>query len=384
MEANLLGRMPVENAETKEEYDIESLSIAQVCPRYHPYIGGVETHVKEISERLAKRGVHIEVLTTDPKGDQIKSEEVNGVTIRRFKSWAPSESYYFSEELRNYLKKNSQKYDVIHAHSYHAFPSLYASWSRGKARLVFTPHYHGEGHTPLRNLLHKPYRPIGGAIFRRADRIVAVSEYEKQLILKNFKVNESIIEVVPNGVNKEEFKGLKRREKNHRTILCVTRLEEYKGVQHLIRVLPELEEDIKLEIVVRGSYQKNLFSIINDLGIKTRVEIVGGIERSELLQRYVDADLFALLSRNEAYGITVAEALAAGTPCVVAKASALTEWVDDKNCFGVNLPSKLPELRSVIGKVIGNRVSGVNLLDWDEVSEKLIKLYGKTKLSAGL
>jgi glycosyltransferase involved in cell wall biosynthesis len=370
--------MLVENTQRIEKNDSENLSVAQVCPRYYPYIGGVETHVKEISERLSKRGVHIEVLTTDPKGDQSKSEEINGVTIRRFKSWAPSESYYFSEELRDYLKRNSKKYDIIHAHSYHAFPSLYASWSIGKARFIFTPHYHGEGHTPLRNLLHEPYRPIGGAIFRKADKVISVSEYEKKLILKDFKVDESIIEVIPNGINKEEFKGLSRREKNYRAILCVTRLEEYKGVQHLIRVLPELEEDIKLEIVGRGSYQRRLFSIVNELGIENRVEIVSGLDRSELLQRYVDADLFALLSRNEAYGITVAEALAAGTPCIVTKASALTDWVDDKNCFGVNLPIQLQELRLVIGKVIGNRVSGVNLLDWDDVSERLIKLYKKT------
>lgn len=373
--------MPVENTNSDEAYESKNLTIAQVCPRYHPYIGGVETHVKEISERLSKRGFNVEVLTTDPKGDQVKSEEINGVTVRRFKSWAPSESYYFSQELRDYLKRNSKKYDVIHAHSYHAFPSLYASRNAGKARFIFTPHYHGEGHTPLRNLLHEPYRPIGSGIFRRADKIVSVSEYEKQLILKDFRVDESIIEVIPNGINKEEFRGLRRRQKSHRTILCVTRLEEYKGVQHLIRVLPQLEEDIKLEIVGKGSYQQKLFSIINDLGIKPRVEIVSGIDRNELLQRYVDADLFALLSRNEAYGITVAEALAAGTLCIVAKASALTEWVDDKNCYGVNLPIQLPELKLTIEKVIGNRVSDVNLLDWDEVSERLIKLYREPKLS---
>jgi glycosyltransferase involved in cell wall biosynthesis len=370
--------MLVENTQGIKKYDSENLSVAQVSPRYHPYIGGVETHVKEISERLSKRGVHIEVLTTDPKGDQPKFEELNGVTVRRFRSWAPSESYYFSEELRDYLKRNSNKYNVIHAHSYHAFPSLYASWSFGNARFIFTPHYHGEGHTPLRNLLHEPYRPIGGAIFKKADQIISVSEYEKQLILKNFKVDESIIEVIPNGINKEEFKGLIRREKNHRVILCVTRLEEYKGVQHLIRMLPELEEDIKLEIVGRGSYQEKLFSIVNELGIKNRVEIISGIDRGELLQRYVDADLFVLLSRNEAYGITVAEALAAGTPCVVAKTSALTDWVDDKNCFGVNLPIQQTELKEVIKKVIGRRVSSVNLLDWNDVTEKLIKLYRKT------
>jgi glycosyltransferase involved in cell wall biosynthesis len=353
----------------------KQLSVAQICPRYHPYIGGVETHVKEISERLSKRGIHVEVLTTDPKGDQSSSEEINGVTIRRFKSWAPSESYYFSNELYDYLRKNAKNYDIIHAHSYHAFPSLYVSWSKGDTIFMFTPHYHGEGHTPLRKLLHKPYYPIGSGIFKKADKVISVSEYEKRLILKDFNLDESMIEIIPNGINKEEFKNLNRREKDHRTLLSVTRLEEYKGVQHLIRVLPQLEEDITLEIIGKGSFQSNLLSIVKDLGLQKRVTIESGINRKELLQKYVDADLFALLSRNEAYGITVAEALAANTPCIVANSTALTDWVDDENCFGINLPIQLPELSALIRKTMGKKVSGVKILDWNDITDTMIKLY---------
>jgi 1,2-diacylglycerol 3-alpha-glucosyltransferase len=44
------------------------LKIAQVCPRYFPYIGGVETNVKEISERLVLENHDVEVITTDPSG----------------------------------------------------------------------------------------------------------------------------------------------------------------------------------------------------------------------------------------------------------------------------------------------------------------------------
>ena len=89
------------------------MKIAQVCPRYHPYIGGVETHVKEVSERLAKRGHEVEVLTTDPRGDLPKQEIIDGVIVRRFKSWAPGEAYYFSGALKRYLTENSRSYDVV-------------------------------------------------------------------------------------------------------------------------------------------------------------------------------------------------------------------------------------------------------------------------------
>jgi glycosyltransferase involved in cell wall biosynthesis len=358
-----------------EERGEDRRIVAQVCPRYHPYIGGVETHVKEISERLAKRNFGVEVLTTDPKGDLPRCEEIGGVTVRRFRSWAPSEAYYFSGALSSYLGENASRYDLIHAHSYHAFPSLYAARNKGKTRLFFTPHYHGEGHSFLRKLLLKPYRVLGAGIFRNAEKVVSVSEYEKGLILRDFDIPAPKIEVIPNGVNKEEFVGLKRGEKAHRTILSVGRLEEYKGMQDLVGVLPELEGDVRLDIVGRGPYADQLSDLVKSLGLTGRVEIVGGIERSELLQRYVDADLFALLSHNEAYGITVAEALAAGTPCIVAKASALSEWVDDKNCFGLDVPIDRLKLKQLIGVVMGKVVSDVVLLDWDDVTERLIKIY---------
>lgn len=129
------------------------MRIAQVCPRYHPDTGGVETHTKEISERLAEKGFEIEVLTTDPYGELPKEEIINSVRVKRFRSWAPNENYHFSNELRKYLARNSDDHDIIHAHSYHDFPALHAAQAKNRNKLVFTPHYHGEGHTFFRNTL---------------------------------------------------------------------------------------------------------------------------------------------------------------------------------------------------------------------------------------
>lgn len=72
------------------------MKIAQVCQRYHPFIGGVEAHVEAINRKLVKRGFEIEVLTMDPHGALPKEEEKDGVNVKRFKSWAPGESYFFS------------------------------------------------------------------------------------------------------------------------------------------------------------------------------------------------------------------------------------------------------------------------------------------------
>jgi glycosyltransferase involved in cell wall biosynthesis len=111
------------------------------------------------------------------------------------------------------------------------------------------------------------------------------------------------------------------------------------------------------------------------LKLEKRVSFSESLPRKELLQKYVNADLFALLSRHEAYGISVAEALASRTPCIVANASALQEWVDNKNCFGLNYPIELDALADLINHRIGKKVDEVYLTDWNENVEKLSRLY---------
>jgi len=350
------------------------MKILQVCPKYFPDTGGVEEHAKNISERLAKK-FEVSVFATDPAGKLPKEELVNNVKVIRFKSWASCEAYYFSATLKKYLAKYSNSFDIVHAHNYGALPALYAAQTKGKNKLVFTPHYHGTGHTFFRALLHKPYKFLGKTIFENAEKIVCVSNYEKSLILKKFKVDEEKIVVIPNGVNLEEFKGLKRKKKSFKTVLCVGRLEKYKGIQYLIEVLRLLESDVVLEIVGKGPYKENLVKLAKKLNLTERVKFLQGLPRSELLQKYVDADVFVLLSKHEAYGLSVAEALCAGTPCIVANTSALTEWVDGENCFGIDYPIDLNALADLIKKTSGKSVCKQAILDWSEVTDRLVRLY---------
>jgi len=216
------------------------LKIAQVCPRYHPDVGGVETHVREISERLVQKGFDVEVICTDPSGKLQKKDEVNGVKITRLRSIAPNDAFFFAPQIYDYLRRN--EYDIIHAHSYHAFPALFVALAKKDRALVFTPHYHGAGHSFIRNLLLKPYRLLGAGIFKKADKVVCVSQFELNLINEHFNVPASKLIHIPNGINLDEFKDVKPLERKHKTILFVGRLEKYKGVQRIIQALPLLED----------------------------------------------------------------------------------------------------------------------------------------------
>jgi glycosyltransferase involved in cell wall biosynthesis len=385
------------------------MKIIQVCPRYYPDIGGVETHVKEISERLVKRGFEVEVVCTKPflkkksftkklffkketftkekirkkafsKKKKCDVEIIKGVTVMRFRSIAPSDAYFFAPQIYFYLTK--AKCDVIHAHSYHALPAFFAALAKNDRKFVFTSHYHGRGHTILRNILHTPYKFIGSRIFRKADRVICVSRYEKELTKGIFGLSDEKLVCVPNGVNLEEFRT-KDGVKDKKTILYVGRLERYKRVQHIIRALPYLD-GYRLVIVGKGPYGGELRKLAFRIDVNGKIEWLKDLSREELLEQYKSAGVFVFLSSFEAFGITVAEALASGTPCIVAETGALKEFIDEKICFGLRNPENVNELAEKIIEVSNLKLK-INLSDlpkdkikirsWDEVVDEHEKIY---------
>lgn len=350
---------------------VRSMKILQVCPRYYPDIGGAEEHIRNISERLAEKH-DVSVFTTDPSRKLPREEEINGVNVRRFGSFAPNEAFYFSLGIVGELKKSV--FDVVHGHGFHSFPFFFSRCAKTR-KFVVTTRYHGSGHTSIRNFLFSLYKPLGMRILRDADDIICISNYEKNLLLSHFKIEKEKVRVIPNGITKNEFANLKKGDKrSHRTILCVARLEKYKGIHYLIEVLPKLDEDICLQIVGKGPYKNELVKLANK-PVKSRVKFYQDLPRKELLQLYANADLFVSLSKYEAFGNTISEALASRTPCIVADTSALSEWIDGKNCFGIDYPIDVDVLVKSINKVIGREVEGVNLLDWDDVVKELETIY---------
>lgn len=354
------------------------MNILQVTPVYYPSIGGVEEHVRSICERIARKH-KVTVYTTNHSGKLPEEETLNNVRIKRFECWSPHGTYHISRSLKKQLHETLDEFDIVHAHSYHAFPALYVAQAKSRTPFVFTPHYNGGGGTRFRDFLHILYKSWGSGIFREADRIVCVSRYEKELIAKDFGVDESKLLFIPNGVNLAEFDALKKSKKESRTILTVARLEKYKGVQYLVNALPKLDNDIILEIVGTGSYKSNLISLAKRLVVSERVRFYDGFdpitERTQLLERYVNADVFALLSKREAMPITLIEALAARTPCIVSGIPFLTEWVDNISCFRVSYPVNIDELASLIRQVIGRSIETRRVLDWNEAVNRLEEVY---------
>lgn len=347
------------------------MKILQVSHGYYPAIGGIEEHVRNISERLARKH-EVVVFTGGYHGGIPKEEEINGVLVRRFRSFAPNNAYHLSLDIARELRRH--EFDIVHGHNYHALLLYFCRYAKAR-KFVVTTHYHGHGHTWLRDLLIRLYKPFGKRILDDASKIIAVSNYEKELLMRDFGIEESKIKFIPNGINYAEFQGLGKANKNPKTILYVGRLEDYKGVQYIIRTLPLLNSDFCLQIVGTGVHKEKLVKLVDKLGLSSRVSFCQGLSREELIQRYARAGVFVLLSQYEASSLVVAEALAARVPCVVANTLALKEWVNGKDCFGIDYPIDSNQLADLIKQASEAKVTATKIWDWDEVAEQISRLY---------
>jgi glycosyltransferase involved in cell wall biosynthesis len=326
--------------------------------------------VREVATRLTKRGHNVTVFTADA-GKDVSSEMIDdGVRVRRFQSFNPGDAFYIAPQIA--LAVRRAEADVVHAHNYHAIPLLFSTLAVAKEKLVITTHYHGGSASTTRDRLLSVYHRIGQWAIRQADVVIAVGHWEYEQLSSDFDIEASII---PNGIDIDRFRIAESAQRDYPYLLTVGRLKEYKGVQHIIRVLPEFPKH-ELLIVGSGSYKKELVRLARKLRIKDRVNFVGYINDKKLAQLYAGAEAYITLSRFEAYGMTVPEALAAGTPCVVLRRAALNDWISYSGVIGVDTTS-LDELRYNISVAMNTDINKIELPTWDTVTSELEVAYSE-------
>lgn len=344
------------------------MRVVQVVPQYPPRTGGVETHVAEVSERLVERGHDVTVVTADADGLTTSAESRGGVHVVRNPGFSPGGAFHIAPGIIRSVRGLDA--DVVHAHNYHALPVLFAAIGASNTPFVVTPHYHGGSASAIRDRLLDAYRPFGARALRSADAVVAVSEWEQGELRADFDVDATVI---PNGIDVERFRNATPVERDRPYLLTVGRLEAYKGVQDVIRALPELPS-FDLVVAGDGPYRDELERVADREGVRERVEFRGYVPDDDLPGLYAGAVVYLLLSRFEAYGITVGEALAAGTPCVVRPAGALVNWESSDGC--VLLSNGIPDAVNVARS---RTTDPSSLPTWDDAVDSLTDVYGSVE-----
>lgn len=315
------------------------MRIAQVVASYHPKMGGVEAVARRLAHGCVQAGDHVTVLT-HKLDDSPGQEWVDGVRVLRFPLTIKGRNYQASRALFRYIKENSAEFDLVHAHSYHTLMGHAAV--RTRLPFVFTPHYHGTGHTSFRAALHRVYRPLGSRQFRAADAISCNSESERALVLRDFPWTAAKLVTIPLGTDViRPAAGNDSLELIEPVLLAVGRLERYKNVDLVIDAFRALPLPASLVVVGEGPERVRLEQYAKESAQK-RILFTGKISDQMLQQLFAQASLVVSASDHESFGLTVAEGLASGARVL---ASAIPAHREVAERAGADAPMALVDVR---------------------------------------
>lgn len=357
----------------------ERFRVLQVSARFPPDVGGVETHVAEVAPRLLGLGFDVRVLTTDRAASRASSATVDGVPVTRVPAYPRGRDYYLAPALVREIRKS--RADLIHLQGYHTLVAPLTMATAAWAGIPYVVSFHSGGHpSALRQRLRGAQRTVLRPGLRRAARLIPVSRFELELFRRSLALSESRFRLVRNGATLPVPRSL--RESGGARVVCVGRLERYKGQRRLVAAWPHLVRrvpDARLRILGVGPEAVPLADLIAGLGMQDRIEI-GSIpagDRQAMADAVGAANLACLLSDYEAHPVSVMEALAVGTPTLVSRTSGLTELVDDGLALGLAPDASAEAIADAISAALADppSIDLGRLPTWDTCAEQLRDVY---------
>jgi glycosyltransferase involved in cell wall biosynthesis len=322
--------------------------------------GGLDIHVQEISKELAKRN---EVFLVLPKFNSPKKNpgwvKIIPVKCKLRKSLSSSVSEY----NRNIVKAcRNLDFDIIHSHDWFGVEASRILRKRTGRPWILTLHsleYMRSCVSGKRTVMER--LEMEGA--KGCDKVIAVSRFMKDCIVKNCGIEQGKIEVVYNSAsirkgNPERIRKALGLGKSPMA-LFVGRLSQQKGVEYLIYSAKSVLEKIpeaRFVIVGEGHLKESLEKFSMHIGLGGKVVFPGFVPETDLASYYSAADVFVYPSIYEPFGISVLESLLSGTPAITSEQAGILE--------------RLPEMGSV---------AAVRAGDSKELAEKMVYFLRRRK-----
>jgi L-malate glycosyltransferase len=320
------------NKQTKSK----KLSILHTVEFYHPHVGGAETVVQQISERLAKRGHHVEIATT--KLPDRNFQELNGVIIHEFDIAGNLTTGFRGTDIQRYR-------DFLHNHPANVAMNYAAQqWATD---LAFSALEKTKG-SRINIIAPCGYSALQDA---RTIRWPQFSDYFNKIIPMTIPLYDAAIYhssmykdyefatlhgfqnsvVIPNGVDEEEFlRGplINFREKYNITTqymgLCVANFYRDKGHDRIIEAVRQMNRS-DFSMVFIGKDGSELIELQRHAqGLN--VYFLVNIPREDTVAAYHTADIFLFGSYIEASPLVIIEAKASKTPFVSTDCGNVKEW----------------------------------------------------------
>jgi glycosyltransferase involved in cell wall biosynthesis len=372
---------------------------------YPPVGGGAGQATAELARRLAARGETVHVVTAgaapadaivargQPAGPGTGEPHVHRVRSRRrgVHHAGYGGAWGYLVRALPVVRRLSRRHPFDLVHVFFSLPTGALIPVAGLGDVPLVVSLRGSdvpGYDPRLTRLHGALRPLTRRIWRRADRVVAVSDELGRLARD--ALPDLPYSVTHNGVDLELFHPAAPAPPERGgplRCLAVARLVERKGLEELLLALSRLERGrAQLEIVGSGPREPLLRKLTKRLGLDDRVRFVGPLGRPAVAERYRHADLFTLTPRQEAFGNVFAEALASGVPIVATRSGGTPEIVTHgengllvpprdpaATAAAIDCLARDPQLRAAMAR--RNRARAEASLSWETAAQRYLDLY---------
>ncbi len=219
-----------------------------------------------------------------------------------------------------------------------------------------------------------------------ADGIVCVGEDEYAA----YRDRHPHVIYLPNGVDCKAFAAARGRSREGRDglrMVCVARIDRQKNQMMLVEALARHPE-MRLRLVgpvTQPDYRDEIAARADELGVAGRLEIVGALKpgSAELAEEYANADVFALPSRHEPFGIVVLEAWASGVPVVASAVGGLQRLcAANDGAAQLFAPGDAADFDAALARALRTREAMVaegfaaaKKYDWRILSARLVEFY---------
>lgn len=371
------------------------MKILIITPTYFPKRGGTEQVIYDVSAEFSKLGEKIEILSIAKEKNWPKYEIINNIPIHRISQTTFSPKYLV-ENIKIFFKvlwlNNINKYDIIV--QYHVYPLGVGAILGAKfTRTKFITSLSGwDTYDPIVKV--KPmYVKLMSWVMNHSDALTSPSTQMAQ-IAKEVQGCKKDFSIIPHGTRLEysdehatkpiynKFKAL-----NKQLVVSIQRLHERKGLKYLLEAIPHiLKEKPNTHFIIggKGPEEGALKELSKKLKIGDHISFEGFIKDEDLPQYHAMADLFALPTLYEAFGLVYVDALTYGTPIVTCENAGSKDLIhefngivvpiEDSHAFGVAVIAALSKKWD--SKVI---MENAKKYRWPVISEQYLNVYNHIK-----
>ncbi|NVN99732.1 MAG: glycosyltransferase family 4 protein [Geobacteraceae bacterium] len=207
--------------------------------------------------------------------------------------------------------------------------------------VIVTSHhtYWQQSHYIRSQFWKRLFIPIEKKTYQIASRIICVSHDTKRILVDHYGISAEKITVIHNAVDTGRFKPL-NKDKDRHSLLYVGRVDKRKGVEFLIRSMPlalQQVPDAMLLVAGKGTHLDKMKSLTIQLELEQNITFLGYVPDDQLNSLYNQTQCVVVPSMFEGFGLTVIEAIAAGTRVIGTDADGIRETLASTD-FGRLVP----------------------------------------------